>query len=133
MEQVAHAAIAGQEGLLGAGFSDDAQLGTPARTERAVEQFGRRLEVQRPIVEGQQQQGHEERAQGESPRAPGPLFEQGLEARRHAGGIDHVDGEGDGLVAHVRGARRDGPAAAHARSEASLARSAALVAGAPST
>jgi hypothetical protein len=54
--------------------------------------------VQRTVVDGQEEQGHQQGPQREGPSASGRTHEQRLEALGHARGVDHVDGEGDGLV-----------------------------------
>jgi hypothetical protein len=106
VEQVAHLAVAGEKALSRPRISVNTERMTPVRRQVAEQQLRGCLQVQEPLVEGQQQQCHQQCPQREAARSPGLTHEEGLEVPGHLGGVDDLGGEGDLLLGEHRGDRR---------------------------
>ncbi len=113
MEEVAHLAVAGEEGLFGPSLAFDAEMVAPVLRDLAEQEPGGGRQMQRAVVEREDEQGDEQAADPELARPPRRAHEMSLEPIGHTRGIDHLDGEGQRLVSQRRDTTRDRASRAH--------------------
>ena len=96
-EAVADPAVGGQERPLAADGAGDAEQPAGRPRQLAEQQPGGLGEEQRPVIQGQAQQGGEHRARRQRPGPPGGVGQRGLDDRGLAAAVDELGGERDRL------------------------------------
>jgi hypothetical protein len=128
VEQIAHAAVVGEQLLGGVGLAHDSEQVLGLGAEPAKQELRGGFQVKRPVVCGQEQQRHEKGAHRDAATPAGGAAELGLEVIGHLRRVDHLGTKAHLLVAVSPGAGH-GPSGAH-RPSRSARRSAALDCGA---